>query len=73
MILLRPDVKKVILILSGKTVYWKYVCIGLKREIDMASYFKNLLFLVGTSISSWDSIILWNYFCYRELIWTTFT
>ena len=38
MILLRPDVKKkVILILSGKTAYRKYVCImvciGLEREI----------------------------------------
>ena len=34
MILLQPDVKKkVILILSGKTASWKYVRIGLKREI----------------------------------------
>ena len=34
MILQRPDVKKkVILILSGETADWKYVCRGLECEI----------------------------------------
>ena len=56
MILLRSDVKKVILILSGETAYWKYVCRGLEREICTVDkiliygeLFQKFVVLVGTS------------------------